>query len=403
MHQHSGLITDPQQLTSIVEKIRRECIIALDTEFIREKTFFPVLEIIQVATERESWLIDAAAFLQTGEGPLSALRPLLDVLEEPSILKTVHAAHGDQEAIFHSFGIVVKPLLDTALAAALCGYGESVGLGTLLKSMLRVSLKKVHSRAHWSLRPLPAQLLEYAHADVIHLVALGKALLHRLDQLGRRDWALALSQQFEDPNLYDTKPDEIAQRLFKGGRLSPKDYPVLLELVRWREQRIREINVPRKWLSDDSTLMNLAVARPQNVDQLRTFRGISKNDLSRQGEAILEAIRRGEQGEAPEVESHDHPTAEEARVLDLIRVYVNLLADEHAVAAKYLLDSSQYFTLLQLKPDTPEALVAKGILTPQAAALIGQDLVEFLRGNRALSIQDSRIAVIGTETGPPRR
>ncbi len=401
MHPHSELITGAQQLASIVEKLQRETIIALDTEFIREKTFFPVLEILQIATDKESWLIDAQAFLQAGEEVFTALRPLLDVLENPAILKTVHAAHGDQEAVFHSFGIVVKPLLDTALAAALCGYGESVGLGTLLKSMLRVSLKKVHSRAHWSLRPLPPQLMDYAHADVSHLVALGKALLRRLDQLGRREWALALSHQYEDPNLYEPRPEEIAQRLFKGGRLPPKDYPVLLELVRWREQRIREIDVPRKWLSDDSTLMTLAVARPQNVDQLRTFRGISKNDLARQGEAILEAIRRGEQGEAPEVESQDHPTAEEARVIDLIRVYVNLLADEHEVAAKYLLDSSQYFALIQLKPDTPEDLVAKGILSPQAAALIGQDLVDFLHGNRSLSIQDARVAVIGTGACSP--
>ncbi|HOJ60963.1 MAG TPA: HRDC domain-containing protein [bacterium] len=403
MHPHSGLIADAHQVPPIVEKLQRESIIAFDTEFIREKTFFPVLEILQIATERESWLIDAQAFLQADHGNLSALRPLLDVLENPAILKTVHAAHGDQEALFHSFGIVPKPILDTSLAASLCGYGESVGLGTLLKSVLRVSLKKVHSRTHWSLRPLPPQLLEYAHADVIYLVALGKALLHRLDQRGRREWALALSRQYEDLALYEPKPEEIARRLFKSGRLAPKDYPVLLELVRWREQRIREINVPRKWLSDDSTLMTLAAARPQNLDQLRTFRGISKNDLSRQGEAILDAIRRGEQGEPLSVEPQEHPSAEESRVIDLIRVFVNLLADEHEVAAKYLLDSSQYSTLLQLHPESPEDLVAAGILSPQAAALIGHELIEFLHGNRSLSIQDGRITVVDPETCPPRR
>src|SRR4051812_44168405 len=218
------MLSTERELRELAEELKGQSIIAFDTEFIRESTFFPIVEIIQVATRDKTWLVDAQAFKKgyrpgPNGGYDSGLDPLLEVFKDPNILKIVHAAQGDQECLYTSFGVVASPTLDTAVAASLCGYGDGIGLGKLLKSVLDVVVTKGHARTNWSVRPLPEQLLEYAHADVIYLVELGKKLLDHLDQAGRRNWALELSAKWEDTSLYQTDISGITQKLARGGRL----------------------------------------------------------------------------------------------------------------------------------------------------------------------------------------
>ena len=137
---------------------------------------------------------------------------------------------------FHQLWGGSSPTLDTAVAASLCGYGDGVGLGKLLKSVLDVTVTKGHARTNWSVRPLPEQLSEYAHADVTHLVELGKILLKQLEESGRKAWALELSAKWEDKSLYQTDVESLTQKLARGGRLDKRGYVALLELVKWREK-----------------------------------------------------------------------------------------------------------------------------------------------------------------------
>jgi len=405
MKVHPQLLSTAEEIRTLAQTLRSEKIIAFDTEFIRETTFFPIVEIIQVATDKESWLVDAQAFKKNFRpgsrgGFDQALKPLLEVFEDKSILKILHAAQGDQECLYTSFGCLATPTLDTAVAASLCGLGDGIGLGKLLKTVLDVTIKKGHARTNWSVRPLPAQLIEYAHADVEHLVKLGTVMLEELDKLQRRDWALEVSAKWEDPALYETDPEVTTQKLARGGRLDQRGYAALVELVKWREERVRTLNLPRRWVADDAVLMDLAHVRPKDMAHLAAFRGLNKGELKNSGDAILAALKRASENQEvklPRMPKPEIPTVAESQVLDLLRCYVGMLADEHKIAAKHLMTAQQLLPLLRKKFNEPQELVEAGILNGEAARLIGKDLIAMVQGKLALTIQGNRIKVISGE------
>jgi ribonuclease D len=395
---HSGLISTAEQILELVQALKGHDIISFDTEFIRENTFYPIVEIIQVATETESWLVDAQIFkknfkpgAQGGYDP--AIQPLLDVFKDKSVLKIVHAAQGDQECLYTSYGVVAEPILDTSIAASLCGYGDNIGLGKLLKAVLNVTIKKGHARTNWSVRPLPAQLMEYAHADVTHLVVVAKRLLEILEKEGRKLWSLELSAKYGDVALYETDIEGATQKLARGGRLDRKGFAALRELVKWREKRVRQLNLPRRWVADDAVLTDIAQVRPKDIEHLSAFRGLNKGELKTSGEAILAALRTAAENttevELPHVQRVEAPSIEESQVLDLLKCYIGILADRHRIAAKHLSTVSQLVPLLRSKIEKPEDLVAAGVLTGEAAKLIGAELIAFLGGKRGLSVKVS--------------
>jgi ribonuclease D len=396
----SQLLSQPEQIEELARALACHEMISFDTEFIRESTFYPVVELIQVATESQSWLVDAQAFRGTPEKK-AGLEPLLAIFRDPKILKIIHAAQGDQECLYTAFGAVASPSLDTAVAASLCGYGDGIGLGNLLKSLLGVNLKKGHARTNWSVRPLPEQLLEYAHADVTHLVAAGKKLLAELDTLGRRSWAIELSARFEDPALYEADPDVLAARLAKSGKLDAKGFSVLKELMRWREGRVRQLNLPRRWVADDQVLMDLAQVRPKDASHLAAFRGLGKGEVKHSSQHILDAIQRGLTGAAataaPERQRVDVPSDEEKRLVDLLQCYIGLLADEHQIAVKHVATSSQLLPLWRARAMNLDQWVSEGLISEGAARLVGEEIKSFLDGKRALSVGQKRVQVVRVE------
>lgn len=388
----------PSEIAELADRLRSESVIAFDTEFIRESTFYPQLEILQVATAQETWLVDVPAFKKDRRRMVpEGLMPLMEVLADPGILKVVHASQADQECLFTSFGVLAQPVLDTEVAGSLSGYGDGVGLGNLLKAVLGVTLKKGHARTDWSVRPLPPQQLEYAHLDVHYLVEMGSKLLAELDGLGRKDWALKLSSKWTDPYLLEPTPEQIAERLARGGKVDKRGYSVLIELVKWRERRVRDINVPRRWVAEDSILVDLAQVRPKDMGHLSSFRGLNRGEMKNSGPTLLGIIQQASQHEVerPSVGKRmEPPDAEEARALDLLKCYVGILADRHQVASKHLMLADQTLRLLRADLQTADDLAALGLLSPEAVQLIGEELVALLRGQRALSIQKDRVQVV---------
>ncbi|MBI1387348.1 MAG: hypothetical protein GC154_02740 [bacterium] len=397
--QHRDLIDSPERIAECAESLRSADIIAVDTEFIRERTFYPTLEIIQVATRSESWLIDARAFLNRKDsGGLGELRPLFDVLADPGVLKVLHAAQADQECFYTSFEITAQPSFDTALAAALLGYGDNISLRNLLRDALGIRIKKGHARSHWTMRPLPDPMITYALSDVEHLVELCEKLLDELDEKGRRGWAMELSRDLEDPRQYEPQPDEIAKRLSKSGRINSKTYPVLFELARWREDRIRELNIPRKWLVDDGVLLDLAETRPKDLKQLQMFRGIPKDEIAAQGERILAAIERGRQGEPRRPEPAPSSLKnEDSSVVDVLRCFLEIQAEKHGVASRFLISPRMMPYLFRSGIDCAQDLIDKGVLTQAAADLMGEELIDFLKGRRAIALRNGRVEIVASE------
>jgi ribonuclease D len=387
-------LNTPAEITALAEELSKHAIISFDTEFIRENTFYPSVELIQIGTRDASWIVDAQAF--RGKN-MEGLRPLLDVFENPKILKILHAAQGDQECLYTSYKVVAKPSFDTAVGAALCGYGDGIGLGNLLKAVLNVNLKKGHARTNWAARPLPAQLIEYAHADVEFLVQAAEALLAKLDEAGRREWALELSAKWENEALYQPDPEALTQKLGKSGRMDAKTYSTLLELVRWREERVRTLNLPRRWVADDQVLLDLANVKPKDLTHLSAFRGLNKGEMKASGERILEAIRKGaeaKEGKPAASSRPEHPSSDESQALDLMKTYLGILADRERIAMKHLLTTAQLLPLLRAKASKPEEWVEKELLSAEAARLVGGELHALLQGKRALSIDGRKIKIV---------
>ncbi len=406
MKTHPDLLATAGEIADLAQALSQESIIAFDTEFIRESTFYPMVEIIQIATAKESWLVDAAAFKRKHKpGPQGsydpAIKPLLDVFENRSILKILHAAQGDQECLYTSFGVIASPTLDTAVAASLCGYGDGIGLGKLLKAIMDVTLPKGHARTNWSVRPLPQQLLEYAHDDVKYLVEAGERLLEQLSRKGRREWALELSAKWEDQSLYESDAEGMVRKIARSGRLDKREYAALFELVRWRENRVRQLNLPRRWIADDAVLVDLARVRPKDLAHLSAFRGLNKGELKNSGAEILNALKQASEEEGkilpPASERHEIPTIEESQVIDLLKCYVGILADRHKIAAKHLISSSQLLSFVRSHVESPQDLVEAGILEKDAAHLIGEEIIAFVRGKRALSVSGTKIQIVKVE------
>lgn len=402
---HPELIQNAQQVQDLVSALAQEKVIAFDTEFIRESTLFPVVEIIQVATTKDAWLVDARAFKKKhGHGPEGgydhAIDPLLNVFKDTDVLKIVHAAQGDQECLYTAFGCVASPVLDTAVAASLCGMGDSLGLSRLLQDVLGVELKKGHARTNWSVRPLPEQLSHYALQDVVYLVELGERFIDELGKRERLAWALELSARFEDPTLYDPKPEALAKKIGRGKRMDRKEYSVLCELVRWREKRVRDLNLPRRWVAEDAVLLDLAKVRPKDLEHLAAFRGLNRGEIKNSGKAILEAVLKGEAEcgsedfKLPKATRDREPSATEGQVIELLRCYLGILAGRHEIALKHLATVDQLLPLIRKKYSTPEELVQNGILGPEAARLVGAELLAFLSGQQALGISDGRVRAI---------
>jgi ribonuclease D len=384
------LISDPKAIGEIAKKLAQATSVAFDTEFIRESTFYPKLEVLQLATPHDAWLIDCQAISKKD------MRPILDVLTDPKILKIVHAAHGDQECLLSAYDILAAPLFDTAVGASLCGLGDNIGLGNLIRSILGIELPKGYARTNWSKRPLPKPVLEYALLDVKHLIEVAQILFERLDENGRRDWSLDLSSKFADRKLFETPPEDIAKRLAQSGKFHVRDYMVLLELVRWREERVRELNVPRRWLAEDGVLIDLAKIKPSTPEQLQGFRGLSKGEAKgNHADRILSAVQRGidSQAEVPvEVKRRNilQPNVDEGMAMDLLRVVLDLLSDEFQVAAKHIVQPANILPLLRLHPEDINALSESGLVSPQIGQRGLETLHSFLTGQKSLVLEGGK-------------
>ncbi len=375
------------RLAEIADRLSQQDVVAFDTEFLREKTFYPRLALIQAADRECAWVIDPLALSR------EEIQPLLDVFASPDTLKTAHAVEQDQECFYRAYGMTVEPVLDTAAAAALTGRGDQIGLSALLHKLLGVRLAKGHTRTNWLKRPLPEAMIEYAAGDVADLVEAAERLSSDLRRLHRWDWALALSAGFGEAARAEFDAGALARKLAARSRLSATSYAALKELVVWRERRARQKDIPRNWLADDGTLAKLASARPKNAEELRNFRGLGARLVERGAEPILAAIRRGEatppeKREAPPQE--EKPTADEAAALTVLKCFLAALAAENRVPLRYLVDDGALRKLLRGRFSSPDDLRASGLLTPEAVDILGEELVAILNGGRALRLVAGR-------------
>lgn len=384
----AAVIDSAAEVAEVAARLAAREVIAFDTEFLRERTFYPQLGLIQVADREDSWLFDPLAL-----GP-EELKPLLDVLGDSQILKVGHALEQDQECLYRAYGTLASPVLDTSIAAALTGRGDQIGLSALLEKLLGIRLKKTHTRTDWLKRPLPDAMAEYARADVDHLVEASEILLKDLERRGRREWAMAISGELAEASRYEPNPDALAQKLAANRRMDRTEYAVLRELVRWREHSVRSRDLPRKWLAEDQLLVKLATAQPTKAEDLAHFRGLGAKMIETGAKGLLSAIHRGLNtpvNEIPKPPERSEPAQDEQPALNVLRCFTIMLAREHDVAMRFVVDPDALLALLRGRFSTVEELRAANVLGRGAVEMFGEELIEILNGRRALRLENGRL------------
>lgn len=393
-----SLIQNTEDVQVVVECLKKETIISFDTEFIRENTFFPKVEILQIGTRSQTWIFDVKQLGREG------LAPLFEVLTDPQILKIVHAAQGDQECLLTVFQQVAKPIFDTAIGASLLGLGEQISLANLLETQLGVKLKKGYTRTNWAVRPLPQGLVDYAHQDVQYLVACAESLMEPLKKQNRYEWALQLSSEWEDVTRFQYDPIQVARKISQNGNWSPESFSILTQLLILREQRAQKLNIPRKWICDDITLMDLAKTKPKTLDQLQSFRGLHKGEIKQCSELWLKTILDAQDptkiAEYPKPEKKEYrvPTQQENLVVDLMKCYLGVVSEQSQISLKNLANAAQLLALLRMT-QTPEfkgteSWVESGLLSPQASQIFGEGLLSLVQGKQALVTQGGFVRIL---------
>ena len=370
-------IDNPDALRRLCSDLQGVSHLALDTEFLREKTYFPRLCLLQVCGNGIAACIDVLA--------LDDLSPFLELLQSPDTVKVWHAARQDLEIFHHQWNLLPQPLFDTQLAAAVLGIGDQLGYASLVQQVLGVQLPKEQSRSDWCARPLEGSQLDYAYDDVIYLDRLYLELSGRLAQSGRSGWLDEDFAALVDPATYRTEPADAWQRVkgrqhLKGGRLA-----VLQALAAWREEQAVARDKPRRWVIKDEVMVDIARRRADSQDQLSRIRGFDERTLTRDGRAIVDVVKRGLEVPKEAWPSEKVPpplSASQEVIVDLLSAVVRLVADEQQVTAAALA-SRRDLAKLVVGVDGP-------LDHGWRRKLVGDLLNRVLNGEQAVRINDGR-------------
>lgn len=373
MAESPPLINTPAGLAETVDRLRGRDWFALDTEFIREDTYWPRLCLIQVATDDHLACIDPLA--------LESLEPLLELLADPAITKVLHAADQDLEVFHQLSGRVPAPVFDTQLAAPLLGFPEQAGFGRLVESLLDVRLEKGHARTDWSERPLPAAALAYAADDVRYLVPLYQALRAGLAERERLPWLEEEFARLTDAARYERAPEDAWRRLKGVDRLPGPARAVVRALARWREEQAREANVPRGRVLRDDALVDLARALPKDRKQIGRLRSLRGRPLERHGDALLALVAEARHETPPEVRAAAafaaEPDERGAALAEALHAIARLRCAEHDVNPAVVLGRRELARVAAGEP-------AGGVLSGWRAELVADALDAFMAGRVAL-------------------
>ena len=353
----------------------------VDTEFLRERTYWPELCLVQVSDGKDHVVVDPLAF--------DAAPGLRALLGRPGQTKVFHAAGQDLEVLFHAIGLVPAPLFDTQLAASLLGYGEQIGYGALIERTQGIALGKAFTRLDWSKRPLPEGAMDYAVADVAYLPAATAALQHELANKGRSDWladdfaALADASRFEHPA-------DGAWRKLKGlKRLRPNQQQGAARLAMWRERTAVARNLPRKWVTKDDVLLDLARRKPSSLEQLADIRGLDAKAIRRDGQAMLDALHDADTRiSALDAKDERILPADAEPTVDVLMGVLRRLCDQAQISPNAVTTKKDVARLLAGERDLELARGWRG-------RIAGKVLIDVIEGRREIRVLDDGQLKIG--------
>ncbi len=376
-------INSSEQLATLCEQIKKEPWLALDTEFLREKTYYPKFCLLQIATPEWVACVDPIALPQ--------LDTLFEALYDPNIVKVLHSCRQDLE-IFHQLtGKLPSPIFDTQVAAPLLGFQDNPGYAMLVSSFLNINLSKAHTRADWSKRPLTEEQIQYAADDVIYLCKIYQIMTQKLTQLGRIDWLVQDFAELENPDLYVVAPEKAWLRIKGKNKLTGKQLSVVQTVAEWRERTAQAENRPKNWLLRDEILFDIAKLQPETPSQLGEVRGIDMRIINRHGAELCQLIIAAKNRPPIPLNLKGRPakkTQQQEAILDILTALVRIRAEENQLNPSILASRKDLEVLLF--DDDEECPLLHGWRFTMA----GKELVGLLKGELSLGIEADRINII---------
>ncbi|HKK70325.1 MAG TPA: ribonuclease D [Candidatus Krumholzibacteria bacterium] len=379
------LLAHTDEVTGFCRQARAEGLVGLDMEFERERTYRPVLQLVQAATRERAVLIDPLA--------IDDLSPLWELIADPAVELIVHAGMQDMEIAFaESGGLVPANVFDTQIAAALLGMGEQPGYADVVRRITGVHLKKGERTTDWSRRPLSKAQAQYALDDVLYLHQLYDEIDSELENRGRRPWLDEELGFYEQRENYERDPGQLWLRVSRHRSLKGKQLAVLRELAIWREEAAAARNVPRMRVVADDVLVDLARRNPQTVEDLQQLRRLHHREIERGADEILAAVARGlacppdEHPKLPKVHDDD---PELNVTVDLLATFVKYRAREKSIAPSYLGNKKQ-IAAFALAHRQKRSRDGHPLGSGWRYEMVGRDLEQFLDGRLALSVEEGR-------------
>ena len=381
-----NLITTTPELTAACSRLARHPVITVDTEFLRETTYYPLLCVVQMASPEEAIVVDALA-----DG--IDLKPFFALMADEKVLKVFHAARQDIEIVWHQAGIVPHPIFDTQVAAMVLGYGDSIAYDQLVERIAGHRPDKTHRFTDWSRRPLSAEQIHYAVSDVTHLRDVFAALDADLKKRSRNDWVSEEMEVLTSPKTYDFHPERAWERLKTRVR-KPKELAVLMEVAAWREKEAQSRDVPRSRVLKDDAVGDIATHAPTTLERLASLRSLPKGfDRSKWGADIVAAVQRGlarDISTLPKIEKPRNNTNGGA-IVELLKVLLRMTSERHAVASKVIATVDD---LEQIAADDHADVAA---LRGWRREMFGEAALALKHGRLSLAIERGR--VVGVDRG----
>jgi len=325
------LITTSPELAAACARFATQPYVTVDTEFLRETTYYPLLCVAQIASADEAIVIDTLA-------PGLDLKPLFDLMANERVLKVFHAARQDIEIVWHMANLIPHPIFDTQVAAMVLGYGDSISYDQLVQRITGDLLDKSNRFTDWSRRPLSEAQITYAASDVTHLRQVFLALDEQLHTRGRSEWVGEEMEILTSPDTYRAEPEKAWQRLKTRVR-KPKDLAVLIEVAAWREREAQTRDVPRGRVLKDDVLGDIATQAPTTLEKLAHLRSLPKGfERSRWGQDVIDAVQRGLARDPKTLPQLERPrqNSNGTATVELLKVLLRMTSEQNAVAAKVI-------------------------------------------------------------------
>lgn len=378
------VITTTRELAAAITRLAKFDVVTIDTEFMRETTYWPILCVIQLASPDEAVIIDARS-------PELDLQPFFGLMADERVLKVFHAARQDIEIIYHLSGLIPHPIFDTQVAAMVCGFGESVSYDQLVQRLTGARIDKSSRFTDWARRPLTDRQLTYAAADVTFLRDVYAALRDRLRMQNRAEWVMKEMDVLSSVDTYRTEPEEVWRRL-KMRVKKPIELAVLKEVAAWREREAQARDVPRGRILKDDGIFEIATQQPATAEALGELRTIPRGfERSRAGEEIVGAVKRAlaiPREQLPRIPKPRQANEGNGAAVDLLKVLLKMVSETHGVAAKVIASIDD---LEALAADDQADIPA---LQGWRRDLFGEKALRLKRGDIALAVKGSQVVLV---------